>query len=59
MAARKREVNIMVGDRCYIRRDARGRFAEVDDIGRSRQDRRRMATRHLMSGSGDRGDRRR
>jgi hypothetical protein len=46
------------GDARYVRRDAKGRFKEVDDVGRSnRQDRARRAKRTTTSGQGDRGDR--
>ena len=57
MPARKRElIEPHKGDKRYVRRNAKGRFKEVDDVGRSlAQDRRRKATR---PGQGDRGDRR-
>jgi hypothetical protein len=46
------------GDARYIRRDARGRITESDDVGRSlKQDRRRKAKTKVKSGQGDRGDR--
>lgn len=46
-------------DQRYVRRDAKGRFDESDDVGRSlSQDRRRKAKRAASSGQGDRGDRR-
>lgn len=48
------------GDKRYVRRDAKGRFAESDDVGRSlAQDRKRHATHDAGPGQGDRGDRRR
>lgn len=56
--AGKRELIAPKGDRRYVRRDQRGRFKEVDDVGRSlAQDRRRRAKRSTTSGQGDRGDR--
>ena len=46
------------GDKRYARRDARGRFNEVEDVGRSSvQDRRRQAKHESKKGYGDRGDR--
>lgn len=46
------------GDKRYVRRDERGRFTEVDDVGRSlSQDRKRHATTKSKRGEGDRGDR--
>ena len=45
-------------DKRYVRRDARGRFGESDDVGRSTaQDRRRSAKTKAKKGHGDRGDR--
>jgi hypothetical protein len=57
--ARKRElIEPNAGDKRYIRRDAQGRFIEVEDVGRSlTQDRRRRAKTKTTSGQGDRGDR--
>jgi hypothetical protein len=48
-------------DKRYVRRDERGRFKKVDDVGRSlSQDRRTQAEHETKrSGQGDRGDRRR
>jgi hypothetical protein len=46
------------GDARYVRRDAKGRIKESDDVGRStRQDGARRAKRTTTSGQGDRGDR--
>ena len=58
--SRKRElIEPHKGDKRYVRRDDRGRFAEVDDVSRSlAQDVRRKAKRVTVSGQGDRGDRR-
>ena len=46
------------GDARFVRRDARGRIIESDDVGRSlKQDRARKAKTAAKSGQGDRGDR--
>lgn len=46
------------GDKRYMRRDAQGRFKEVDDVGRSlSQDHRRKAENTAKKGQGDTGDR--
>lgn len=46
------------GDKRYVRRDAQGRFSEVEDVGRSSaQDQKRSAKTKSKSGHGDRGDR--
>jgi ribosome recycling factor len=46
------------GDARYIRRDAKGRIRESDDMGRSlKQDRAKKAKKKVQSGYGDRGDR--
>jgi hypothetical protein len=48
------------GDKRYARRDAKGRFKEMDDVGRSlATDRRTKAKRVARPGQGDKGDRRR
>lgn len=45
-------------DKRFVRRDARGRISESDDVGRSlSQDRRQSAKKRTRSGQGDRGDR--
>ncbi len=42
----------------YAKRTARGRFKEMDDVGRSqRGDKRRRAKKKVRSGYGDQGDR--
>ena len=47
------------GDKRYVRRDASGRFKEVDNVSRSlSQDRRQHAKTASKKGEGDRGDRR-
>lgn len=46
------------GDKRYVRRDEKGRFEEVEDVGRSlAQDQRRQAENEAPRGQGDRGDR--
>ena len=46
------------GDKRYVRRDASGRFSQVEDAGRSSaQDRKRRAKSESTPGQGDRGDR--
>jgi hypothetical protein len=58
-SAAKRELIAPRGDKRYIRRDAKGRIKESDDVGRSlSQDRRRKAKAKAAAGQGDRGDRR-
>lgn len=56
-AARRQLINTGT-DKRYVRRDARGRFAESDDVSRSlAADRRRAAKTRARKGQGDRGDR--
>ena len=44
----------------YAKRTARGRFTEMDDVGRSQKaDKRRNAKKAVRSGYGDQGDERR
>jgi hypothetical protein len=60
-AKRGRGMRVLIspkGDARYIRRDAKGRITESDDVGRSqKQDRARKAKTKVKSGQGDRGDR--
>jgi hypothetical protein len=43
----------------FARRSKRGRFKELDEVGRSqRTDRRRKSKTRVRSGQGDKGDRR-
>ena len=45
------------GDSRYIRRDAKGRIQESDDVGKSlKQDRLKKAKKTVGSGQGDKGD---
>ncbi len=54
----KRELIDTGRDKRYVRRDEKGRFDEVDDVGRSlAQDRRKKAKTVAPPGQGDRGDR--
>jgi hypothetical protein len=56
--AAKRELIAPRGDKRYIRRDAKGRINESDDVSRSlSQDRRRTAKTATKAGQGDQGDR--
>lgn len=56
----KRELIDTGNDKRYVRRDEKGRFDEVDDVGRSlSQDVRREAKTKVPSGQGDRGDQKR
>jgi len=58
--AAKRELIKPKRDARYVRRGARGRFSESDDVGRSlAADRRKRSGTPVKSGQGDRGDRRR
>ena len=58
--ASKRELIDTGTDKRYVRRDEKGRFDEVDDVGRSlSQDVRRQAKTEAPPGQGDRGDRKR
>jgi hypothetical protein len=56
--AAKRELINTGTDKRYVRRGAKGRFKESDDVGKSlSQDRRRKAKTTVKSGQGDKGDR--
>ena len=56
----KRELIKPKGDARFIRRDAKGRIKESDDLGKSlAADRRTTAKTASKPGQGDRGDRRR
>ena len=53
----KRELIDTGTDKRYVRRDEKGRFAEVVDVGKSlSQDRKRKAKTEVPSGQGDKGD---
>ena len=56
----KRELINTGTDKRYVRRDAKGRIKESDDVGKSlAADRRKKAKTSSKSGQGDRGDRKR
>ena len=56
----KRELIDTGSDKRYVRRDDKGQFDEVVDLGRSlSQDRRRDAKHKVPPGQGDRGDQKR
>jgi hypothetical protein len=58
MAGKRELIEPHKGDRRFVRRDAQGRFSEVEDAGRSMaQDRKRQAKNTSKPGHGDRGDR--
>jgi hypothetical protein len=57
MAASKRELIDTGTDKRYVRRNEKGQFAEVVDVGKSlSQDRKRKAKTVVPKGQGDRGD---
>ena len=59
-SAAQRELIDIGRDKRFVRRDGKGRFDEVDDVGRSlAQDRRRKAKTVVKSGQGDKGDQKR
>lgn len=60
MSGKRELIEPHKGDKRYARRDAQGRFKEMDDVSRSlSQDRRRQAKTEVKSGYCDRGDRKR
>jgi hypothetical protein len=60
MASKRELIEPHKGDKRYVRRDAKGQFKEVDDVGRSlAADRRTKAKTAVKSGQGDKGDRKR
>ena len=60
MAEKKREVVDTGNDKRYVRRDDRGRFDEVVDVGKSlAADRRQHSKNVVPPGQGDRGDQKR
>jgi hypothetical protein len=59
MIAKRELIEPRKGDKRYVRRGAKGRFKEVDDVGQSlAQDRRRKTKTVAKRGQGDKGDRR-
>jgi len=56
-SSRKRELIDTGTDKRYVRRDEKGRFDDVVDVGRSlSQDIRRKAKNKAPAGQGDKGD---
>jgi hypothetical protein len=54
----RRELNDTGKNKSFARRDEKGHFKEMDDVGRSlAADTRAKANRKVKSGHGDRGDR--
>ena len=55
--AAKRTLIAPKGDKRYVRRSAKGRFKESDDVSKSLStDRRKRAKKKAARGQGDRGD---
>ncbi|MCU1266407.1 MAG: hypothetical protein JWM21_2725 [Acidobacteria bacterium] len=60
MAEQKRELIDTGKNKSYVRRNDKGQFDEVSDVGRSlAQDRRQSAKTKVPAGQGDRGDQKR
>jgi hypothetical protein len=58
MASKRELIEPHKGDKRYVRRDEKGRFKEVDDVGRSSAaDQRQKAKTVAKKGQGDKGDR--
>ena len=58
MAGKRELVQPKPNDKRFVRRDERGQFREVEDVGKSlTQDRRRRAKSKSSPGQGDKGDR--
>ena len=58
MAGKRELIEPHPGDKRYVRRDERGRFQSVVDVGRSSAaDQRVQAQTEAKPGQGDRGDR--
>ena len=56
----KRELIDTGTDKRYVRRDEKGRFEDVVDVGRSlSQDAKRRAKKEVPPGQGDKGDQKR
>jgi hypothetical protein len=56
--AAKRELIDTGADKRFVRRGARGKFKDSDDVGKSlTADRRKKAKTKVKSGQGDKGDR--
>jgi hypothetical protein len=58
MAGKRELIEPQPGDKRYARRDERGRFTSMVDVGQSSAtDQRRKARNEAKPGQGDRGDR--
>ena len=59
MAARKRKlIEPNAGDKRFVRRDAKGQFKDVVDVGKSlAADRKKKSKTKSKPGQGDKGDR--
>jgi hypothetical protein len=58
MAGKRELIEPHPGDKRYVRRNEKGQFSEVEDVGRSSaQDQKRHAASKSKPGQGDRGDR--
>ena len=56
-ATRKRELIAPKGDKRFVRRNTKGEFVKVVDVGKSlSSDRRTTARKKVPKGQGDRGD---
>jgi hypothetical protein len=54
----KRELITTKGDKRFVKRNSKGQFKEVDDVGKSLStDRKKTAKKKVKSGYGDQGDR--
>ena len=60
MATKRELIEPTPGDKRYVRRDEKGQFKDVVDVGKSLSaDRKRKAKSTSTSGQGDKGDRKR
>jgi hypothetical protein len=60
MTEKKRELIDTGKNKSYVRRNDKGQFDEVSDVGRSlAQDRRQHAKTEVPAGQGDKGDQKR
>ncbi len=60
MAGKSRELIDTGKNKSYVRRNDKGQFDEVSDVGRSlTQDRKQAAKTKVPAGQGDRGDQKR
>ena len=58
MSGKRELIEPHSGDKRFVRRDDKGQFSDVDDVGKSlSQDRRQHSNTVARPGEGDRGDR--